>query len=65
MNGDTAKITVTFNGGTTGGTFFIGIKYSTASVKNQTAPSPSTVHYDFSTEGVSGSTSGLDLKKKV
>jgi hypothetical protein len=33
-------------------------------VKGATAPSPTTVHYDFSTTGVPGTTSGLDLKKK-
>jgi hypothetical protein len=57
------QITVTFNGGT-GGTFFIGIKYSTAAVVGKAAPSPTTVTYSFSTEGVAGSTSGIDLKKK-
>src|SRR5262249_19047118 len=58
---------VTFNAtNSTGlGTYFIGIKYSTAAVKGKTAPSPTTVHYEFSTEGVNNSTDGLDLKKKI
>jgi hypothetical protein len=55
------SVTVTFSGT---GTFYIGIKYDTGSVKNQTAPNPSTVHYEFSTTGVAGSTNGLDLKLK-
>ena len=45
------------------GTYFIGIKYDSKSVEGFPAPSPSTVHYDFSTSGVSGTTSGLDLVK--
>jgi hypothetical protein len=54
-------VTVTFSGS---GDFYIGIKYDTGTVKNQTAPIPTTVHYEFTTSGVSGSTSGLDLKLK-
>jgi hypothetical protein len=57
-------VTVSFNGGTTGGTFFIGIKFSTTNVVGKTAPNPSTVSYQYSTTGVAGSTSGLDLVKK-
>jgi uncharacterized protein involved in tellurium resistance len=56
---------VTFNA-STAGTYIIGIKYDTGAVKGQNAPSPTTtVHYDFSTNGVSGSTDGLDLVKKA
>jgi hypothetical protein len=33
-------------------------------VKNKPAPSPTTVHSDFATTGISGSTQGLDLVKK-
>jgi hypothetical protein len=63
QNSTTGAVTVTFAG--SGSTFFIGIKYSTGSVVGHAAPSPgTTVHYDFSTQGVAGSTSGLDLKKK-
>jgi hypothetical protein len=43
------------------GTYYIGLRLGTSSVKNQTAPSPPTVHYAFSTNGVTGSTSGIDL----
>ena len=47
------------------GTYYIGIQYTTSSVKGKPAPSPTTVHYEFSTGGVSASTSGLDLKQQV
>ena len=46
------------------GTYFISIKYSTSNLVGLTAPTPSTVHYQFTTVGVPGSTSGLDLVKK-
>ena len=49
----------------TAGTYFISIKYSSMSLDGGPAPSPgTTVHYDFATTGVPGSTSGLDLIKK-
>jgi len=61
QNGNTT--TVTFNA-PTAGTYFISVKYDTGSVKGKTAPSPgTTVHYNFMTTGVPGSTSGLDLVK--
>jgi hypothetical protein len=46
------------------GTYFIGIKFDAKSVQGFPVPSPTTVHYDFSTTGVTSSTSGLDLVKK-
>ena len=53
--------TVTFTA-PTAGTYFIGIKYDPHSVVGMPAPSPgTTVHYNFMTTGVPGSTSGLDL----
>jgi hypothetical protein len=55
--------TVTFTASSSG-TYFIGIKYNSKSVEGFTAPSPTTVHYEFSTAGVFSSTSGLDLVKK-
>jgi hypothetical protein len=57
-------VTVTFNA-PAAGTYFISIKYSANSVVGSPAPSPgTTVHYDFMTMGVPGSTSGLDLVRK-
>ena len=43
------------------GTYFIGLNLSTSAVNHDRAPSPPTVHYAFSTNGVTGSTSGIDL----
>jgi hypothetical protein len=56
-------VTVQFNA-PTAGTYIIGIKYNTGTVKGATAPNPSTVHYEFATTGQSGTTQGIDLKKK-
>jgi hypothetical protein len=56
-------VTVTFNA-PTAGTYIISLKYDAGSVKGAAAPSPTTtVHYDFNTTGVPGSTNGLDLIK--
>jgi hypothetical protein len=52
--------TVTFNA-PAAGTYYISLKFDVSSVNNQPAPSPPTVHYDFMTTGVPGSTSGIDL----
>jgi hypothetical protein len=45
----------------TAGTYYIALKYNTSSVVGQPAPSPTTVHYNFMTTGVPGSTSVIDL----
>jgi hypothetical protein len=64
QNPTTGTVTVTFNA-PTAGTYIIGIKYSSNSVGGSPAPSPgTTVHYNFMTTGVPGSTSGLDLVLK-
>jgi hypothetical protein len=60
QNGNTT--TVTFNA-PTAGTYIIGIKYESKSIVGAPAPNPPTVHYNFATTGVPGSTSGLDLIK--
>ena len=57
----TGAVGVTFTGT---GTFYIGIKYDTSTVKGKPAPNPTTVHFDFATTGIAGSTQGLDLVKK-
>ena len=57
------SVTVHWNA-PTAGTYFISIKFSPQSLKGKPAPSPgTTVHYNFATTGVPGSTSGLDLIK--
>jgi hypothetical protein len=54
-------VTVRFNA-PVAGTYYIAIKYNTQSLSGEPAPNPgTTVHYDFMTTGVPGSTSGLDL----
>jgi hypothetical protein len=63
QNTTTGTVTVTFNA-PTAGTYIIGLKYNSKSIAGAPAPSPTTtVHYDFNTTGVPGSTSGLDLIK--
>jgi len=62
QNPTTGTVTVSFNA-PTAGTYIISLKYDSGSVKGAAAPSPTTVHYNFSTTGVPGSTSGLDLIK--
>ena len=63
QNPTTGTVTVTFNA-PTAGVYIISLKYDSGSVKGATAPSPTTtVHYNFSTTGVPGSTNGLDLIK--
>jgi hypothetical protein len=56
-------VTVTFNAATAG-TYVISLKYDAGSVKGATAPTPTTVHYDFTTTEVPGSTQGIDLIKQ-
>ena len=62
QNPTTKAVTVMFNA-PVAGTYIISIKYDSKSVAGATAPNPTTVHYDFATTGVPGSTSGLDLVK--
>jgi hypothetical protein len=62
QNTTTGTVTVNFNA--PAGTYIIGIKYDSKSIVGLSAPSPTTtVHYDFATTGVPGSTSGIDLIK--
>jgi hypothetical protein len=64
QNPTTGTVTVQFNA-PTAGTYILSLKYNSGSVKGASAPSPTTtVHYDFNTTGVPGSTSGLDLIKQ-
>jgi len=63
QNPNTGTVTVSFNA-PVAGTYIISIKYDSKSIVGLPAPSPTTtVHYDFATTGVAGSTSGLDLIK--
>jgi hypothetical protein len=53
---------VNFNAASAG-TYVIKLKFATTAVRNQPVPSPTTVGYSFSTTGVAGSTSGLNLSQ--
>jgi hypothetical protein len=61
QNGNTTTVTFTASAA---GTYIIGIKYNPHTVVGAPAPSPTTVHYNFATTGVPGSTSGIDLIKQ-
>ena len=64
-----ADVTVTFTSASAG-TVYLGIKFESTSVKGFAVPSPTTVHYDFTTldslnNPLLGSLQGLDLKQKL
>jgi hypothetical protein len=54
-----SSFTVSWNAANSG-TYYIALTLSTSTVNNKRAPS-SAVHYQYSTNGVTGSTSGIDL----
>jgi hypothetical protein len=59
-----ADVTVTFNV-VSGGQVYLGIKFSSSSVKNFAPPTgDGTAHYTFETVGLASSTEGLDLSEK-
>jgi hypothetical protein len=61
QNSATGTVTITFNAGS-GGTFYIGIKYSAKAVAGKTvgAGDP-TFSYTFALTGVAGSSAGVQL----
>jgi hypothetical protein len=61
--GPNGSVTVGFNAASAG-TYIVEVLYKSSAANGQAAPRPTTVHYAFSTAGVSGSTSGLDLIKQ-
>jgi hypothetical protein len=63
-NGTNSTVTVKFNA-QQAGVYYIAVKFQTGNVGGDPAPAPgTTVHYDFSTTGVPGSTSSVDLVKQ-
>ena len=63
-NGTNSTVTVRFNA-QQAGLYYIAVKFQTGNVNGHPAPVPgTTVHYDFSTTGVPGSTSSIDLIKQ-
>jgi uncharacterized repeat protein (TIGR01451 family) len=64
VNAVSGNVTVTFNAASAG-THYIGLQLTGSSLKKDPPPSPNTtVHYDFSTTGVNGSTVGVNLVKQ-
>jgi hypothetical protein len=53
------SFTVSWNAASAG-TYYVALKLSTSTVVRKAPPS-SAVHYQYSTNGVTGSTSGIDL----
>jgi hypothetical protein len=62
-SGPNGSVTVGFSAASAG-TYLIEVLFKTSAANGQAAPTPTTIHYAFSTAGVSGSTSGLDLIKQ-
>jgi hypothetical protein len=54
------NVTTSFNA-PAAGTYNLVIKYSTTTVRNHAVPSPPTVTYSFSTNGVGNSTATINL----
>ena len=61
--GPGGSVTVGFDAATAG-TYIVEVLFKSSAAIGQSAPTPTTVHYAFSTAGVAGSTSGLDLIKQ-
>jgi hypothetical protein len=49
----------------TAGDYWLAVVYKVSAINGQPTPSPTTVHYLFSTAGVSGSAATLDLLRQV
>ena len=62
--GANGSVTVDFKAASAG-TYYVAVRYLVSAVNGLAEPNPTTVHYELSTAGVPGSTSGLDLKKTV
>jgi hypothetical protein len=63
-NGTNSAVTVRFNA-QHAGVYYIAVKFQTGNVGGHPAPAPgTTVHYDFSTTGLPGSTSSFDLVRQ-
>ena len=63
-SGADGSVTVGFNA-PAAGTYRIAVRYHSNAVNGQTTPAPTTIHYLFSTAGVSGSTATLDFLRQV
>ena len=63
-SGPDGSVTVGFNA-TAAGTYLIAVRYHSNAVNGQATPAPTTIHYLFSTAGVSSSTATLDLLRQA
>jgi hypothetical protein len=63
-SGADGSVTVGFTA-PTAGTYRIAVRYHSNAVNGQATPAPTTIHYLFSTAGVSGSTATLDFLRQV
>ena len=63
-SGADGSVTAAFNA-KTAGTYLVQARYHTNAVNGQATPSPTTIHYLFSTAGVSNSSATLDFLKQV
>ena len=63
-SGANGSVTVAFTA-PTAGTYRIAVRYHSNAVNGHATPAPTTIHYLFSTAGVSGSTATLDFLRQV
>lgn len=63
MTHPTGRVTVVTFRGSQGTTFYIGVKFSTSTAVGRPAPTGGPIRFLFSTTGVNGSTSEVDLVK--
>ena len=63
-SGPDGSVTVGFNA-TAAGTYLVAVRYQSSAVIGQPTPAPTTIHYLFSTAGVSSSTATLDLLRQA
>ena len=60
------QTSLSVSGATPGEMYVVSVKYTTGTVVGQSVPTPTTVHYDFTTSvnGVNVASDGIDLTKK-
>ncbi|HSS80901.1 MAG TPA: carboxypeptidase regulatory-like domain-containing protein [Gaiellaceae bacterium] len=63
-SGPDGSVTVGLNAAATGD-YLIAVRYHTSAVNGQPTPAPTTIHYLFTTAGVSGSSATLDLLRQA
>jgi hypothetical protein len=61
--GSSGTINVSWNA-PSAGVYYVGLKLDAKDFRGLPLPSPATVHFNFFTVGVSGSTAGVDLVRR-